>query len=418
VQVPLLDLKAQYATIRSEVQAAVDAVLESQYFINGPAVAELESAVAAYCDCADAVGVASGTDALLCSLMALGVGAGDEVITTPFTFFATVGSICRAGARPVFVDICADTFNLDSAAVATAVTDRTKAIIPVHLFGQMTDMDPIMAVADRHGLHVIEDACQAIGAVYRGRRAGSIGTVGCFSFFPSKNLGGLGDGGMIVTQDAALGKRLRMFRNHGAEQKYFHNWIGGNFRLDTLQAAGLLVKLPYLEGWSAARRANAERYNELFAECADVVTPVVRPENVSVINQYTIRVPRRDDVQAYLKDKDIGSAVYYPLSLHLQKCFAELGHGQGDFPESERASAEVLSLPVYPELTDDQIRYVADSVIEAVGRCLFLSSPRILSTFFDRNLFDIPLAEFFADICSCRDNLRCIFVLVSRWSGL
>ena len=367
MQVPLLDLKAQYATIKDEVLPAMEAVMESQYFINGPEVKELEKLVAEYSGCADAVGVSSGTDALVCSLMTLGIGAGDEVITTPYTFFATAGSIWRTGARPVFVDIEPDTFNIDPAKIAAAVTKKTKAIMPVHLFGQVAEMDPIMELAKKRDLYVIEDAAQAIGAEHRGRKAGSIGTVGCFSFFPSKNLGGMGDGGMIATQDEQLADRLSQCRNHGSKPKYYHKWVGGNFRLDTLQAAGLIVKLRHLEDWSAKRRANAARYDELLADCEAVVTPTVRDYNVSIFNQYVIRAPRRDELQAALKEAGVGTAIYYPLSLHQQECFAELGHKAGDFPESEKAAAESLALPIYAELTDEQICYVAEKVKQFCG---------------------------------------------------
>ena len=360
--VALLDLKAQFARIRDEIVAAVQAVLESQACINGPAVGELEEAIAGYCGCAEAIGVSSGTDALLCSLMALEIGAGDEVITTPYTFFGTAGSIRRTGAKPVFVDIEPDTFNLAVARLEAAVTERTRAIIPVHLFGQMADMDAIMRIAAGHDLAVIEDACQAIGATCGGRGAGSIGTMGCFSFYPSKNLGGLGDGGMIVTQDADLAARLRAFRNHGEETRYMHKWVGGNFRLDTVQAAVLVVKLRHLAGWSEKRRANAARYDELFADCEEVVTPVVREGNCSIFNQYVVRVRRRDALRQFLAERDIGTAIYYPLSLHEQECFRDLGYARGDFPESERAAAETLALPIYPELTDEQICSVADGV--------------------------------------------------------
>ncbi len=364
MKVPLLDLKAQYATIREEIAAAIDAVMESQYFINGPAVGELEAAVAEYSGCAAAVGVSSGTDALLASLMTLGVGRGDEVITTPYTFFATAGSIWRAGARPVFVDIEPDTFNIDAAKIEAAVTEHTRAIMPVHLFGQMADMGAVLEVAKRHDLYVIEDAAQAVGAAQGDRKAGSLGTTGCFSFFPSKNLGGLGDGGMVVTQDEELATRIRWCRGHGGKDKYHNAFVGGNFRLDTLQAAALLVKLRHLEGWSAQRRRNAKRYDELFAGFEPVVTPTVRAGNVSIYNQYVIRVPRRDELQASLKDSGIGTAVYYPVSLHQQECFAELGYKKGDFPESERAAAESLAIPIYPELTEEQIAYVADRIRE------------------------------------------------------
>ena len=362
MKVPLLDLKAQYATIKDEIVPAVMAVLDSQYFINGPEVAELERLVGVYCDCTAAVGVSSGTDALLCGLMTLGIGPGDEVITTPYTFFATAGSIWRVGARPVFVDIEPDTYNIDATQIAAAVTDKTKAVMPVHLFGQMADMDPIMEVATRNNLYVIEDAAQAIGATYKGRKAGSIGTMGCFSFFPSKNLGGLGDGGMVVTQDAELGERLAMLRMHGAKSTYFHKVVGGNFRLDSIQAAGLIVKLGHLDAWSAKRRANAARYNELFADFEPVVTPTIRPENVTIHNQYVIRVPRRDALKAFLAEAGIGTAIYYPLSLHEQECFASLGHTSQDFPESSKAAAETLALPIYAELTDEQIETVAGKV--------------------------------------------------------
>ena len=364
MNVPLLDLKAQYATLREEMLAALTAVLESQQFINGPQVKELEGLVAKYSGCAAAVGVSSGTDALLCALMTLGIGAGAEVITTPYTFFATAGSIWRTGARPVFVDIEPDTFNIDPAKIAAAVTPRTRAIMPVHLFGQTADMDPILAVAKKHNLFVIEDAAQAIGATYQGRPAGSMGTAGCLSFFPSKNLGGLGDGGMITTQDPDLAERLAMCRNHGSKPKYFHKFVGGNFRLDTLQAAGLIVKLRRLDGWSAQRRANAARYTQLLAGCKAVAPPAIRAGNVSIFNQYVIRVPRRNELQAFLKQQGVGTEVYYPVSLHEQECFAALGYKKGDFPQSEQAAAETLALPIYPELTDEQISYVAGKIKE------------------------------------------------------
>jgi dTDP-4-amino-4,6-dideoxygalactose transaminase len=364
MKVPLLDLIAQYATIKDELAPAIDEVMESQYFINGPAVKELEAAVAEYSGCKAAVGVSSGTDALLASLMALGIGCGDEVITTPFTFFATAGSIWRAGAKPVFVDIEPDTFNIDPAKIEAAVTDKTKAVMPVDLFGQVADMDAILAIAGEHDLAVIEDAAQAIGAESKDRKAGSMGTVGCFSFFPSKNLGGLGDGGMVVTQDEALAKRLAMCRGHGGRDKYHNEFVGGNFRLDTLQAAALLVKLRHLDAWSAKRRANAARYQELLGAFEPVTTPVIREHNVSIYNQYVIRVPRRDELQAFLKAEGIGTAVYYPRSLHQQECFAELGGQAGDFPESEKAAAETLAIPIYPELTDEQLCCVAEKIRE------------------------------------------------------
>ena len=377
MNVPLLDLKAQFATIKKEMMTALEACMDSQYFIMGPQVKELEKLVAEYADCKAAVGVSSGTDALICSLMTLGIGQDlpgcrtgkrcpgtVEVITTPYTFFATVGSIWRVGARPVFVDIELDTFNIDASKIEKAVTERTRAIMPVHLFGQTADMDPIMKVAKKHNLYVIEDAAQAIGATYNGRKAGSIGTVGCLSFFPSKNLGGMGDGGMIVTQDPAIGERLAIFRNHGSKPKYYHKWVGGNFRLDTLQAAGLIVKLKYLDQWSAKRRENAARYDELFAGFEPVTRPVIRDRNVSIFNQYVIRVPKRDGLRTFLKDQGIGVEVYYPLSLHEQECFKELGYRKGDFPMSEKAAADSLAIPIYPELTDEQICYVAGKIKE------------------------------------------------------
>ena len=367
MKVPMLDLKAQYATIKDEMIAAMQGVLESQYFILGPEVKELEQKIADYSECAAAVGVSSGTDALMAALMCLGIGSGDEVITTPYTFFATAGSISRVGAKPVFVDIEPETFNIDPTKIEAAITDKTKAILPVHLFGQVAEMDPIMAIAADHGLSVIEDAAQAIGATYRGRKAGSFGTMGCFSFFPSKNLGCNGDGGMVVTQDGELADKLVQCRNHGSKPKYYHKWVGGNFRLDTMHAAGLLVKLPHLEDWSAKRRANAAKYDSLFADCPQVTTPVIREYNVSIFNQYVIRVPRRNELQAFLKDANIGNAIYYPLSLHEQECFAGLNYKRGDMPNSEKAADETLALPIYPELTDEQIEYVAGKVKKFLG---------------------------------------------------
>jgi dTDP-4-amino-4,6-dideoxygalactose transaminase len=362
MNVPLLDLKAQYASLRGEIVPAVEEVLESQAFINGPQVRQLEEEVARYSACAAAVGVSSGTDALLCSLMALEIGPGDEVITTPYTFFATAGSITRVGARPVFVDIDPVTFNIDASQVDDAVSEQTRAILPVHLFGQTAEMDPLLEIAEERELVVIEDAAQAIGATYKQRKAGSMGSLGCFSFFPSKNLGGAGDGGMIVTRDGALAERLACLRNHGAQPKYFHERIGGNFRLDTIQAAYLLVKLRHLEEWSERRRANAALYDELLASVQEVTTPGVLAHNRSIYNQYVIRAADRDGLRAHLLEHGVGVAIYYPMSLHQQRCFAELGHQKGDFPEAERAAADSLALPVYPELTEEQIRYVAGSI--------------------------------------------------------
>lgn len=374
--VPLLDLKAQYAAIRAEVTAAVSAVMESQQFILGAQVTELERAVAEYSGCRHAVGVSSGTDALLVALMAEGIGPGDEVITSPFSFFATAGCVSRVGARPVFVDIEPASFNIDPAKLEAAVTPRTRAIIPVHLFGQMADMDPILDLAERHHLVVIEDAAQAIGAEYKGRRAGSIGHYGCFSFFPSKNLGGAGDGGMVTTNDDGKAERIRVMRNHGAKPKYFHHVIGGNFRLDTLQAAVLLVKLRHLDAWTAARQRNAGTYRRLFRESGvvgettdagganDLGLPVELPARRHIYNQFVIRVGRRDDLRALLTEREIGHEVYYPVPFHMQACFTGLGYRDGDFPASERAAREVLALPIYPELTEEMIAKVASAVID------------------------------------------------------
>lgn len=367
MRVPLLDLKAQYATIKTEVLAAVSEVLESQQCIGGPKVTELEEKIAAASDCKFAIGASSGTDAILNSLMSLGVGAGHEVITTPFTFFATVGCIVRAGAKPVFADIDPKTYNIDPAQLEHAVSEKTKAILPVHLFGQMVDMDPIIDIASKHNLAVIEDAAQSITSTYKGRKAGSIGTVGCFSFFPSKNLGGAGDGGMIVTNNEQLHERIKIMRNHGSNPKYYHRFVGGNFRLDPIQAAVLLVKLEHLDGWSEARRRNAAFYNKKFANTV-VETPCMHPDCASIYNQYVIRVPRRDELIAWLREKGIGCEIYYPHPMHLQECFKSLGYKEGDFPHAERAAKEVLALPVYPELTDDMKDFVAETILSFAGR--------------------------------------------------
>ena len=362
MQVPLLDLKAQYATIKKEVLAAVSEVLESQCCIGGPKVAELETKIAEISYCKFAVGVSSGTDAILNSLMSLEIGDGDEVITTPFTFFATVGCIARAGEKPVFVDIDPLTYNINPELIESAVTKKTKAIMPVHLYGQMADMDPIMKVANKHGLAVIEDAAQSITSTYKGKKAGSIGTVGCFSFFPSKNLGGIGDGGMVVTNDKQLYDRLSIMRNHGSQPKYYHKYVGGNFRLDPIQAAALLVKLPHLNKWSEARRRNAAYYDKKFAGTA-VGTPRINPDCVSIYNQYVIRVPNRDEMIKALKDKNIGCEIYYPVPMHLQECFKYLGCKKGDFPQAEKAANEVLAIPIYPELSDQMKNYVSETII-------------------------------------------------------
>jgi len=366
MQIPLLDLKAQYAKIKDEVLAAVSEVLESQRCIGGPKVEELEKKIAEISDCKYAVGTSSGTDAILNALMSLEIGEGDEVITTPFTFFSTVGCIARVGAKPVFVDIDPRTYNIDSMKVADAVTEKTKAIMPVHLYGQMADMEPIMEVAKKHNIAVIEDAAQSITSTYKGRKAGSVGTAGCFSFFPSKNLGGIGDGGMIVTNDEKLYERAFIMRNHGSKPKYYHKFIGGNFRLDPIQAAALLVKLPYLDGWSEARRKNAAYYNKKF-EGTVVQVPYINPDCVTIYNQYVIRVPRRDEVVAHLKENNIGCEIYYPVPMHLQKCFAYLGCREGDFGEAEKAAKEVMALPVYPELTDEMKDCVAETILSFLG---------------------------------------------------
>ncbi|MHC4552524.1 MAG: DegT/DnrJ/EryC1/StrS family aminotransferase [Planctomycetota bacterium] len=363
MQVPLLDLRAQYATIKDDVLKQINEVLDSQRCIGGPKIEELEEKVAAACNCKYAVGVSSGTDALINSMMSLGIGAGDEVITTPFTFFATVGSIIRVGAKPVFVDIDPVTYNIDPAQIEAAITERTKAIIPVHLYGQMADMDPIMQIAGQASLAVIEDACQAISSTYKGKKAGQMGTCGCFSFFPSKNLGGIGDGGMVVTNDEQLHHQLFIMRNHGMEPKYYHKYTGGNFRLDPIQAAALLVKLPLLDKWSQGRRDNAAYYNKKFAD-SPVQIPVISDDCVSIYNQYVIRVSKRDELFKHLQANNIGCDIYYPVPMHLQECFAYLGKGAGDFPVAEKAAAEVLALPVYPELTDEMQDYVAQTILD------------------------------------------------------
>lgn len=362
MQVPLLDLKAQYATIKKEVLAGISEVLESQRCIGGAKVKELEDKIAEFSNCKFAVGVTSGTDAILCSLMSLDIDYGDEVITTPFTFFATGGCIARTGAKPVFVDIDPKTYNIDPSLIESAITDKTKAIIPVHMFGQMVDMDPVMEIADKHNLFVVEDAAQAIGSIYKGKKAGSIGTCGCFSFFPSKNLGGIGDGGMIVTNDENLYKRMTSMRIHGEESRYVHKWIGGNFRLDPIQAVALNVKLSYLEDWFEARRKVAAYYNEKFSD-TDIVTPYVNKDCVHTYNYYVIRVPQRDKVVEELKKNNIGYNIYYPIPLHLQECFSYLGYKEGDLPVSEQAAKEVLALPIYPELTDEMKDFVAETIL-------------------------------------------------------
>lgn len=364
MNIPFLDLKAQYAGIRDEIRDAIDRVCESQRFILGPEVSALEADVAAYCGARFAVGMSSGTDALLAALMALGVGRGDEVITTSYSFFASAGVIARLGAHPVFGDIDPVTFNLDARAAAEKVTPRTKVIMPVHLFGRCAEMDPILAVAEEHGIAVIEDAAQAIGAFdEKGRNAGTIGLIGCFSFFPSKNLGAFGDGGMVVTNEQGLAETLRVLRVHGGNPKYYHPIVGGNFRLDALQAAVLRVKLRYLRAWTGARRANAQRYRTLSKE-AGLLGHVAFPPDVAghIYNQFVIRTSERDRLQAFLREHEIGTEVYYPIPLHLQECFRQLGYKKGDLPHAERAAQDSLAIPVYAELTADQQEFVVHQI--------------------------------------------------------
>lgn len=389
--VPLLDLKAQYAPIREEIREAIDRVADSQHFILGPEVEALEREVAAYSQCEFGIGVSSGTDALLVALMAIDLKPDDEVITTPYTFFATAGAVARLGARPVFVDIDPLTYNINPAQIEAAITERTRAIIPVHLYGQMADMTPIMEVARRHKLPVIEDAAQAIGSEYEGRRAGCIGDMACFSFFPSKNLGGFGDGGMVTTNDPDLAKQIKLLRNHGYAPKYYNKVVGGNFRLDAIQAAVLRIKLKYLDSWTEQRQQNAALYRRLFTEAelsiqpqlagltgdassteaasrlselSGVVLPSEAPGMRHIYNQFIIRSGQRDQLMAHLKERRIGTEVYYPVPMHVQECFAELGYRMGDFHASERAASETLALPIYPELTESMIQTVVSAVAD------------------------------------------------------
>ncbi len=375
MRVPLVDLTLQYASIRDEVTQAIQAVCERQGFILGPQVQRLEQVLATLVKTGQGIGVSSGTDALLVSLMALGIGPGDAVVTSPYTFFATAGSISRVGAQPVFVDIDPKTYNLDPHRLAEALTTRRhrtgslKAVIPVHLFGRCADMDPILQTAARSGLSVIEDAAQALGATDQGRPAGSMGVAGCLSFFPTKNVGAFGDGGMVVTSDEAFAERVRLLRTHGEESTYRHTVIGGNFRLDELQAAILLVKLKYLQQWNAARRQHAATYETLFRQhglLEQITLPDAGDGESCIYHQYVIRVPERDALRAYLAKREIDTQVYYPQPLHLQECYRELGYKAGDFPESERAARETLALPVYPELKPAQQEYV----VETIKACL------------------------------------------------
>ena len=374
MQVPLLDLRAQFAPLKQEIMAAIEDICDSQRFILGPKVEAFESEMAAYCRTSGAVGVSSGSDALIIALMAEGIGHGDEVITSPFTFFATVGAIVRVGATPVFADIDPVTFNIDPEKIAAKITSRTKAIIPVHLFGQAADMDPIMELARKHGLVVIEDACQAIGAEYKGRRVGSIGTYGAFSFFPSKNLGCFGDGGAVSCDDPDRVNKLKIFRNHGQSSTYFHEYVGGNFRIDALQAAVLSIKLRRLDEWSEARRRNAAEYRKLFADAGLeelVQLPQEAPYPVRhIYNQFCIRVAdgKRDALKQFLADHEIGCAVYYPLSLHLQPCFKVLGGKVGDHPVSEKITGEILALPIYGETSAGQRAFVVESIARFFGK--------------------------------------------------
>ena len=366
VTVPLLDLNAQYLPLRTALLDAVTRVCDSQRFIGGPEVEGLECELAGYLATPYALGMSSGTDALVAALMAVNIGPCDEVITPTYSFFATAGSVARLGATPVLVDSDADTFNLNPAATAAAITSKTKAIIPVHLFGQSADLEPILAAAAPRGIPVIEDAAQAIGCMYRGKAVGSWGAVGCFSFFPSKNLGGFGDGGLVTSTNADLAHRLKLIRNHGMEPKYYHHMVGANFRLDALQAAVLRVKLPYLAKWSAARRNNAMRYRAAFASAglSEVVLPVEAPDRTHIYNQFVIRVPDRDRLRAHLDAAGIGCEVYYPVPFHLQECFAGLGYKAGAFPIAEAAALDSLALPIYPELTEAQ----QGAVVEAIAR--------------------------------------------------
>ena len=369
--VPLLDLEAQYRPIRDEVLAAVIRVCDSQRFIQGPEVEALERELAGVLGVAEAIGVSSGTDALLVAMMALGVGAGDEVITSTYSFFATAGCISRLGAVPRLVDIDPETYNLVPSAVRSALSPRTKAIIPVHLYGLCADMDPLLAIAAEAGVPIIEDACQAIGATDKGRQAGSMGAVGCFSFFPSKNLGAFGDGGLVTTGDAGLAREIRRLRNHGSETKYYHQQVGGNFRLDALQAAVLRVKLPHLASWTAKRRANAANYRRLCADAlpdGPIVLPVEPEGMFHIYNQFVVRVPNRDAVRSFLTDHGIGTEIYYPVPFHLQECFAPLGHRRGDFPAAEAAAASTLAMPIYGELTAAQQQRVVETLADALTR--------------------------------------------------
>jgi dTDP-4-amino-4,6-dideoxygalactose transaminase len=371
IKVPFFDLTPQFQLIKGEITSALEDVFKNQQFILGPNVEALEQAIANYCQTRYAIGVASGSDALFLSLMALEIGPGDEVILPPFTFFATAGAVSRIGATPIFVDIDEETYNIDPSKVEAKITSRTKAIIPVHLFGQCADMDPLLQIAKKKKLYVIEDAAQALGAEYKpdpdsgGRRAGQMGDFGCFSFYPTKNLGAFGDAGMVVTNNPDLAEKVRLLRVHGSRPKYFHKWIGINSRLDAIQAAILLVKFKHLEKWTGERQKRAFRYQSLFQDLLASIPlhlPAIQYENRHIYNQYVIRVPERDRLKKFLTENGVGTDIYYPFPLHLQECYASLNHRKGDFPVSERASKETLALPIYPELTEDQQAIVVDQI--------------------------------------------------------
>ncbi len=362
MQVPFFDLKAQYAEYKAEALQVIGEVCESQMFCLGPHVAKFEEKIRDYCGCKYAIGVSSGTDALLLSLMTLEIGDGDEVITTPFTFFATAASVARVGAKPVFADVDEDSYNIDPARIEEKVTEKTRAIIPVHLFGQTAQMRPVMEITGRHGLAVIEDGAQALGATQNGIKCGNFGDLACFSFYPTKNLGAFGDAGLVTTNDEELAEKVRLLRVHGEHPRYIHRMIGGNFRMDNIQGAVLSVKLKHLDGWNEKRRGNAVIYDGIFAG-SPVKAPVTEPNNFSIYNLYTIRVPERDGLRECLTENGVGCGVFYPKPLHLQECFTELGYKAGDFPVAERLCSEVLSLPIYPELRPEQIEHVAKTVL-------------------------------------------------------
>ncbi len=369
MNIALFDLKKQYSEIKEEIKSALDEVLESQFFIGGPCVEKLEAQLASYCGVPAAAGMSSGTDALIAALMALGIyrspldkNEPDEVIVPAYTFFATAGAVWRVGARPVFVDIDPVTFNMDEKLLESKITPRTKAIIPVHLFGQCANMRPICEIAKKHKLFVIEDCAQSIGAMQDGKQSGSFGDCGCLSFFPTKNLGGLGDGGMIVSQNSSVIAESKRIRNHGMEPKYYHKTVGGNFRLDAIQAAALSVKLKYLDKWASMRTLNAAFYDKAFAGNKNIITPKILPQNKSVYNQYIVRIANRDECLAKLKQDGIGTEIYYPMPLHIQECFAPLGYKAGDFPVSEEVAKTSLALPIYSELPREQMEYVAEKL--------------------------------------------------------